>query len=40
VGRHLAELITAMTPSLDLERLGAGRIISGTPLYEHQGRII
>ena len=40
VGRHLAELITARTPSLDLDRLGAARIISGAPLYEHQGRII
>jgi glycine/D-amino acid oxidase-like deaminating enzyme len=40
VGRHLAELITGTATSLDLSRLGPGRIISGTPLFEHQGRII
>lgn len=40
VGRHLAELVTGSTPSLDLSRLGPERIIAGEPLYEHAGRII
>jgi glycine/D-amino acid oxidase-like deaminating enzyme len=40
VGRHLAELITGTSPSLDLSRLGAERVISKTPVFEHRGRII
>jgi FAD-dependent oxidoreductase domain-containing protein 1 len=40
VGRHIAELVTGRTPSLDLSRLGPERIISGEPLMEHAGRII
>ena len=40
VGRHLAELITGHTPSLDLTRLGPQRIIAAEPLFEHAGRII
>ena len=40
VGRHLAELITGHTPSLDLSRLGPQRVIDGKPLFEHEGRII
>lgn len=40
VGRHLAELIAGRTPSLDLERLGPGRIIAGEPLFESADRII
>lgn len=40
VGRYLAELITGTVPTLDLGRLGPGRIVSGTPLLEHHGRII
>lgn len=40
VGRHLAELITGRPPSLDLSRLGPGRIIAGEPYAEHPGRII
>lgn len=40
VGRHLAELITGTTPSLDLTRLGPERIIAGEPYAEHAGRII
>ncbi|HEX6947575.1 MAG TPA: FAD-binding oxidoreductase [Acidimicrobiia bacterium] len=40
VGRHLAELITGAEPSLDLSRLGPERILAGTPLHEHAGRII
>jgi glycine/D-amino acid oxidase-like deaminating enzyme len=40
VGRHLAEEILDLPRSLDLSRLGAQRILDGTPLYEHAGRII
>ncbi|MGB8361914.1 MAG: FAD-binding oxidoreductase, partial [Acidimicrobiia bacterium] len=40
VGRYLAELITGTTPTLDLSRLGPGRILDGEPLLEHAGRII
>jgi glycine/D-amino acid oxidase-like deaminating enzyme len=40
VGRHLAELITGRTPSLDLSRLGPQRILANEPLWEHAGRII
>lgn len=40
VGRHLAELITGRTPSLDLSRLGPERIIANEPLLESAGRII
>jgi FAD-dependent oxidoreductase domain-containing protein 1 len=40
VGRHLAELILGLTPSLDLARLSPQRIIDQEPLYEHAGRII
>jgi len=40
VGRHMAELILGLTPSLDLTRLGPQRVVDGTPLYEHAGRII
>lgn len=40
VGRHLAELITGKTPSIDLSRLSPVRIVAGTPLYENAGRII
>lgn len=40
MGRYLAELITGREPALDLSRLGPQRILTGTPLYEHEGRII
>lgn len=40
VGRHMAELITGAATSLDLDRFGPQRIIDGTPLFEHAGRII
>lgn len=40
VGRHTAELILGRTPSLDLSRFGAERILSGKPYPEHSGRII
>ncbi len=40
VGRHLAELICGMEPSLDLRRLGPERIVAGEPYAEHAGRII
>lgn len=40
VGRHLAQLICDEKPSLDLSRLGPGRIITRTALDEHAGRII
>ena len=40
VGRHLAELIHGLTPSLDLRRLGPQRVIDRMPLFEHAGRII
>lgn len=40
VGRYLAERITGHEPFLDLSRLGPERVIAGTPLHEHAGRII
>ncbi len=40
VGRHLAELISGRSPTLDLSRLGPERVIAGRPLLEHAGRII
>lgn len=40
VGRYLAELITDHPLSLDLARLGPGRIMEGRPLREHAGRLI
>lgn len=40
VGRHMAELITGESPTLDLSRLGPQRIIDNRPIYEHAGRII
>ncbi|HEU4319947.1 MAG TPA: FAD-binding oxidoreductase [Acidimicrobiia bacterium] len=40
IGRHLAELITGSTPSIDLGRFGPDRVLTGTPVFEHQGRII
>lgn len=40
MGRYIAELIVGVEPTLDLSRLGPGRIISGEPLFEHAGRII
>jgi FAD-dependent oxidoreductase domain-containing protein 1 len=40
VGRHLAELVTGRTPSLDLSRLGPERVINGEPFLESAGRII
>ena len=40
MGRHLAELLTGSPPTLDLSRLGPRRILDGTPVREHAGRII
>lgn len=40
MGRHLAELVTGTTPSIDLSRFGADRIIRGEPYAENAGRII
>ena len=40
VGRYLTERILDMEPQLNLSRLGPERVISGTPLQEHPGRII
>ncbi len=40
VGRHLAETIAGSPPSLDLSRLGPGRILEDRPLREHAARII
>ncbi len=40
MGRHIAELILGREPSLDLARFGPQRIIDGTPVPEHAGRII
>lgn len=40
MGRYLAELITGSPLSIDLSRLGPGRIQSGEPVREHAGRII
>ncbi|NIA25481.1 MAG: FAD-dependent oxidoreductase [Gammaproteobacteria bacterium] len=40
VGRYLSELILGEDPTLDLSRLGPQRILEGSPLFEHAGRII
>ena len=40
MGRHIAQLILGREPSLDLTRFGPQRIIDGTPVPEHAGRII
>lgn len=40
VGRHLAELILGVQPSLDLTRFGPQRVLDGKPVFEHAGRII
>jgi FAD-dependent oxidoreductase domain-containing protein 1 len=40
VGRYLAELILGKSPTLDLSRLGAERVLDNQPLYEHAGRLI
>lgn len=40
VGRHVAELILGLAPSLDLARFGPSRIIAREPIFEHAGRII
>ncbi|MDH3463053.1 MAG: FAD-binding oxidoreductase, partial [Acidimicrobiia bacterium] len=40
MGRHLAELVTGTTPSIDLSRFGPDRIIRGEPYAENAGRII
>lgn len=40
MGRYIAELIAGREPTLDLSRLGPQRILSGEPLFEHEGRII
>ena len=40
MGRHIAQLILGREPSLDLSRFGPQRIIDGTPVPEHAGRII
>lgn len=40
VGRYLAELILDRSPTLDLSRLGARRVLDNEPLFEHAGRLI
>jgi FAD-dependent oxidoreductase domain-containing protein 1 len=40
VGRYLAEAILGIPHQLDLRRLGPQRILDGTPLFEHAGRLI
>jgi len=40
MGRYLAELIVGREPTIDLERLSPIRVIEGSPLFEHAGRII
>lgn len=40
VGRHLAELMLGLEPSLDLSRFGPQRILDQVPYPEHPGRII
>lgn len=40
MGRYLAERITGQPVTLDLGRLGPQRILDGTPVREHAGRII
>ena len=40
IGRHLAEAILGLDPSIDLSRLGPRRVVDGVPLAEHHGRLI
>jgi glycine/D-amino acid oxidase-like deaminating enzyme len=40
MGRHIAQLVLGREPSLDLARFGPKRILDGTPVPEHAGRII
>lgn len=40
VGRYLAEAILGRDHALDLSRLGPQRILDGTPVPEHAGRLI
>ncbi|MBX7214097.1 MAG: FAD-binding oxidoreductase [Thermoflexales bacterium] len=40
VGRHLAELILGKTPTLDLRRFAAARVLEGRPVFESRRRII
>jgi glycine/D-amino acid oxidase-like deaminating enzyme len=40
MGRYLAECLTGQPVTLDLSRLGPKRILDGTPVREHAGRII
>ena len=40
MGRHIAQLVLGREPTLDLARFGPQRIIDGTPVPEHAGRII
>lgn len=40
VGRYLAESILGLSHELDLSRFGPQRILDGTPVFEHAGRII
>lgn len=40
MGRHLAELVTGTTPSIDLSRFGPQRVLDGVPYAESAGRII
>jgi FAD-dependent oxidoreductase domain-containing protein 1 len=40
VGRYLAECILGLDHALDLSRLGPQRILDGTPVHEHAGRLI
>jgi glycine/D-amino acid oxidase-like deaminating enzyme len=40
MGRHIAQLVLKQEPTLDLARFGPQRIIDGTPVPEHAGRII
>lgn len=40
VGRHLAEMILELQPSLDLSRFGPQRIVDQIPYPEHPGRLI
>ena len=40
VGRYLSELILDLEPTLDLSRLGCGRVIANQPLHEDARRLI
>lgn len=40
VGRYLAETMLERDLTLDLRRLGPQRVLDGSPLFEHAGRII